>query len=559
MKRNINILLQLTGVSLIAIFFTLKPVNAYAQQFGNFPYEESCLNGKPAAISYAAPQNITNSATFVQGKGLQLTSNQQTSFGGVFIYDRQFGCTNGIIIEFEFMMYGGTGGDGISMFLFDASVSQPKMGAPGAGIGYTYNQVFKSQYLTGRYEGLTGAYLGVALDEYGNYKALRWYRNEMRGGISYATPPPNRFNLDDQKPVGDDTGDQVTIRGARGKGIGKEITFRYQQTTGSSDPGMGPETGKAQIFGDGFSGYPVLITRSTKQGHGYILADDGRHVSSNYSGNKFSLTQGSGSSNLEYRKAIIELFPVESGKAGGGFYVTVKIQHGNQTDVIIDDYQYKESFTYRETPEPFSYNAESPNDPNPYTLDAEIPDFLRIGFAAATGKSTNTHIIKHIKVSLPRAAEAYMDSIGINPSQMTGTISPYDNDVAYNGVISRTQTGKKQNIDPTQFRFIVNGVPKPVPSGQTFVEATVDQVKWRYDVNTQLVTFQRLDSSTGVKRIPYDIKGKKDNTPQAGPYEDEAYRSLKADLVIKTDDQVEPTVKRVLITNKMVTSRPFKK
>lgn len=551
MKKSKYILLQFVAFFFIIILI-LPPIKTYAQEFGNFPYEESCMNGKPANMLFPAPQDtLTNSAEFIINEGLRLTPSQQSRFGAVFIGDRQFGSQNGITVDFEYMIYGGNGGDGLSMFLFDADVENPTIGAHGAGIGYSYSNVIHRYFVDRNYQysGLTGAYMGIAFDVYGNFKTMRYYRNQMIGGIYYRHP--DRFNLDDEKEAIYDTGNQVTIRGARGGDLTQRIRFNYQGVPGSTEPGMNASSGQTDVGKPGFTGYPVLITRSTNTTYGFILNDEGKHSQlPPYNGNKFTVN----GYNNEYRKAIIELFPVSDDVVGGGFYVTVKIQHGDIIDTIIEDYHYKETLKYRENAMvPYQFNSDIPVEPTTYVYDlnANVPDRLRIGFAASTGESTNNHIIKNIKITLPRAAEAYNDESSTFEG-MTSTINPFVNDVAYEGIIRKNQIGSPDNIDEREFRFVEsNGTIHKLGIGESIIECQiVNEGTWKYDSTNKTITFTPLPGFLGDASILYDIKGKSD--PQA-PYGDEAYRSLHATIKVRVE--VNPNPPRNIISNKMITPR----
>jgi Abnormal spindle-like microcephaly-assoc'd, ASPM-SPD-2-Hydin/OmpA-like transmembrane domain len=60
-----------------------------------------------------------------------------------------------VVVEFNYVSWGGTGADGMALFLFDASTASPMAGAQtGGGLGYC---------------GGAGGYLAIGLDEYGNF------------------------------------------------------------------------------------------------------------------------------------------------------------------------------------------------------------------------------------------------------------------------------------------------------------------------------------------------------------------------------------------------------
>jgi MSHA biogenesis protein MshQ len=76
------------------------------------------------------------------------------------------GAGNKIIVEFTDYAYGGNGADGIAMVLSDASIP-PVAGAFGGSLGYAPKQTSAGGDTT--HAGFAGGWIGVALDEYGNF------------------------------------------------------------------------------------------------------------------------------------------------------------------------------------------------------------------------------------------------------------------------------------------------------------------------------------------------------------------------------------------------------
>lgn len=124
------------------------------------------------AVGPSAPGSIPNcgNPADTPGQGvLRLTDIilDQRSF--VF-YDYAIPSTQGLVITFDYFAYGGrslgpgSGADGLTFFLFDGSTPNPVYGAPGGALGYA-QQVSS----TGIANGLTNAYLGVGIDEFGNF------------------------------------------------------------------------------------------------------------------------------------------------------------------------------------------------------------------------------------------------------------------------------------------------------------------------------------------------------------------------------------------------------
>jgi len=111
-----------------------------------------------AGVNYTP--TLTSGGADPSGQGwLRMTSlgNDQATSA---YYNTAFTATNATVYaSFEYASWGGTGADGLVFFLFDGSKAF-SVGANGGSIGYAQK--------TG-VNGLNGGYLGVAVDEFGNY------------------------------------------------------------------------------------------------------------------------------------------------------------------------------------------------------------------------------------------------------------------------------------------------------------------------------------------------------------------------------------------------------
>ncbi|MEO6860821.1 MAG: DUF4347 domain-containing protein, partial [Microcoleus sp.] len=104
---------------------------------------------------------------------LRLTSNQLNQAAFV-IYNNPISATEGLRVTFDFFAYnrgtvpppGGPllGADGISFFLIDGTATPTAAGGFGGSLGYAQNTNSNSP-------GIVGGYLGVGLDEFGNYSS----------------------------------------------------------------------------------------------------------------------------------------------------------------------------------------------------------------------------------------------------------------------------------------------------------------------------------------------------------------------------------------------------
>lgn len=138
-----------------------------------FPYCESFAGGSTQSTTV-----LGGSAKLVDGV-LRLTDPVQDQNGFVYI-DVPFSSAYGIKASFEYFMYGGTGADGLTVFLFDAETSNFRPGGFGGSLGYAQNN---------NSPGLTGAYLGLGLDAFGNFGNTTENRNGgFQGGSTSRFP-----------------------------------------------------------------------------------------------------------------------------------------------------------------------------------------------------------------------------------------------------------------------------------------------------------------------------------------------------------------------------------
>lgn len=554
-----------TKINYIKIYilslFIISGSCIYAQDYGNFPFFESFLTKTPSHnIKFPKPTGgfITSNSATPDTNGLILTENKYTQFGGIYIDNHEITAKNGVLIEFEYMAYGGDGGDGLSVFLFNALEQNPGIGASGAGIGYAYNRsVNGSQFGYLRAKGVPSGFLGIAFDSYGNFKGRRYQGESRVNGIE------SSVYTDAGLPIGDWTsGDDVTLRGAARE---KNVTNKADDT-GTTIPGMSI----------GYVGYPVLATQHTSKNVGFIYnpyAIKYERKDQLKTKTPFSVRGGTyfeKSTDPGYRKAFIELYP----NGEEGFYVTVIIQHELAKDTVIFDYNYKMEFPYLENAMPGESGSwkvtDGDNNPTdfPYyravqrILKITVPLKLKIGFAAATGTPSNKpgapneakndrHVIKNVGIRLPRAAEAYDDFADDQEQGVSQIVFyPLRNDLGYEGVIRRDQKGSSEHLLPGEFRFLdKDGIPHSDP----FYYAEPGVGTWQYVTaahpNDARVIFRPESTYKGNAAIKYNIKGGR-TTPT--PYNDEAYRSLPATIgVFIKEREIGPG--RNIISNRNVT------
>lgn len=101
------------------------------------------------------------------GEGwLRLTEARGDQSGYAYI-DEAFPSERGVFLDFEYKTYGGNGADGLSVYLFDGSISSDDFRTGGFGGSLSYaprKEAFKNLI-----KGLKGGYIGLGIDEFGNF------------------------------------------------------------------------------------------------------------------------------------------------------------------------------------------------------------------------------------------------------------------------------------------------------------------------------------------------------------------------------------------------------
>ncbi|MET3114113.1 gliding motility-associated-like protein [Pedobacter sp. CG_S7] len=176
----------------LCFIFSLGITNAFAQ----FPYTESFKNatapginfgGAPSAFLTAAGSSYdletlshTGTPIDVPDNGYLRLTNRSLNQKGYIYSNSIFPSTQGLTVQFEYYVYGGSGADGISFFLYDATASPFNIGGFGGSLGYA--QITTT---TPTSPGVSKGYLAIGLDEFGNFSNT----NEGRqGGITGLSP-----------------------------------------------------------------------------------------------------------------------------------------------------------------------------------------------------------------------------------------------------------------------------------------------------------------------------------------------------------------------------------
>jgi outer membrane protein OmpA-like peptidoglycan-associated protein len=142
-------------ISLILVLVAAVP----AQASGPFPVTET-FRGTSMGPGWVT--SGTAALTGPAGDGwMRLTPAVNSSSGSVRLTD-SFPSDRGVLAEFDFAIWGGTQADGLAFFLYDGAQNEGafQLGQLGGSLGYSS---------CGAQPGLSGAYIGVAFDVYGNF------------------------------------------------------------------------------------------------------------------------------------------------------------------------------------------------------------------------------------------------------------------------------------------------------------------------------------------------------------------------------------------------------
>jgi uncharacterized repeat protein (TIGR01451 family) len=244
----------------------------------------------------SAPDWKLDGSAKLDGGWLKLTP-AETDKKGVALLQKAFPSTQGFTVEFDYAAYGGTKftdghtgfdhyGDGFSAFLIDGG-KDTAAGATGPGLGYSCAFCKPGDPRPAPRPGVTGGYIGVGFDEYGNY-------------------------------AGD----------AAGNGHGSEPFGGFDNALGYS-----PDSVSVRGSGDMNSGFEYLT--GTKPGAG-IEGDRGagKKVKLSYDGKgKLSVTLNG--------KVVIKDYDITKGKGQTALPATLKLGFGASTGGATRNYEIR--------------------------------------------------------------------------------------------------------------------------------------------------------------------------------------------------------------------------
>lgn len=247
-----------------------------------FPYSENFRNTTADIVLGGSPNKASLTAVSVdkQGSGyLRLTNNAARQMG--FAHSTvPFPVSQGLAVSFEYYVHGGTGGDGLSFFLYDPTGAAFQIGGPAGSLGYAQSTS------NGNHPGLGKGFLGIGFDETGNFS------NPIVGRQGGPGSRPN----------------SVVLRGDGNGPMTVPSNYEYLkgiQTTNAQDMTTAGAGSTFTIAG-------MVNPRTTVS-------------QTNPFGGLTEMQKG-------YRKALINLVPNSGGQ---GFTLNVHITEGNESGAIV--------------------------------------------------------------------------------------------------------------------------------------------------------------------------------------------------------------------------------
>ncbi|GGF04951.1 T9SS type A sorting domain-containing protein [Hymenobacter cavernae] len=159
-----------------------------------FPRNEAFKSNTAAGFEFGGSARLTGTGATgndAVGTGYLRLTNASTFQAGYAIDTVGFPSSEGFTISFDFFSYGGDGADGFSVFLVDDD--QPggfRIGATGGALGYAQRNI------TPVAPGVSRGYLGIGIDEFGNYaNDLEGRSGGYPSGIGPGKLVPNAISL----------------------------------------------------------------------------------------------------------------------------------------------------------------------------------------------------------------------------------------------------------------------------------------------------------------------------------------------------------------------------
>jgi type IV pilus assembly protein PilY1 len=499
-------------------------------------YGEDLVGGVDGYLgSSSAPSSLTTGTPDPTGQGaLRFTNGSPGGYSqnGAIVSGSTFPTGKGIQIQFETVTYRGDSGgagrdgaDGISFYLLDGCMpvqggtapagcsanpaygtsTFPGIGSWGGSLAYTCSNVNPN------YDGLVGAYLGLGIDEYGNF--LNGYQNTL--GESGSTSIEGTYH-DNTATGGLYQPGRIGLRGA-GSVAWQALTNAYGTNLGTGFPYYPASlTGSQRL---------TAVQKTCETGHLWNFSS----ASSPIDEGPASLTNTANTAGILDYAAIPSAYSVLSGVKIANESATTR---GKAIPIL-----YKLQIT-QDGLLSLSYSVDGGalqeviKDQDITTSNGPLPSSFRFGFAGSTGGSDNIHEILCFKA---QPASLSLSSAGVNQKQsakvQTGAFtyfSFYDPD-DWTGRLTanalETDSSGNLTIASTPLwdaSCVLTGGSCAATGGSTSVEAPSSRViltwngtqgipfEWSSLTTAQQAALDSTDSTQTANRLDY-LRGDRTN------------------------------------------------
>lgn len=478
-------------LSIISLTYTGKAQNS-------FPYSNSLQTSSTyTQIQESTGTSLNPLVGAIQTKGVLLTPADTNKYSGIELSGIDFKTDRGFNIDFEYFQWGGVNrADGLALVLFDANTTTPKMGARGAGLGYTYAKYPNKP--TDNRDGFTNGYLAFGIDTYGNFHKRRLTNDELRNGASYNSTVSGVTTWKDL----------ITEKGFEAlsySGNSNNPSSSYFTIRGSVN---NPKWITGQQNSDNTKGNPLLyVVNTTVSTTGssnspinavsMATTNDGSHGSRYMTDfNPFNIRGGNYTditTNAAYRKAYIQFRkgvriyyntnPVTNPNAVineeiTSYFYDVIIETNTGKYKIAKDEQVRisaknnQNVVRRVYANPTAVSETSNELLNFY---GKAPDRLKMAFTASTGTYYQNQLVRNVNIALPFSPNANTDLFtNVCPDTSSIIGRPLANDTGYiddvyiQRVVGNASTAavdlvwlpaivtnpELDNIDPQSFSFM---------------------------------------------------------------------------------------------------------
>lgn len=172
-------------IQLITLLILLVPTQGFAWQALMESFTET--RTQSPNWTFIGDAHLTSQREDPVNQGWLRLTDAQSNRRGVAYLNEAFPSSEGVVISFEYATWGGIGADGMTAFLFDGNIGEPgqedfRIGGWGGSLGYAQRCSAP---------GLRGGYIGVGIDEFGNFGN----QHECRSGGKFEGLVPDAISI----------------------------------------------------------------------------------------------------------------------------------------------------------------------------------------------------------------------------------------------------------------------------------------------------------------------------------------------------------------------------